>query len=62
MATELSGETGAPGTATGTTGDAATSSADQRFAEQMEQVAAAAEVLRGHQLQWRQLSSAASRT
>ncbi len=31
------------------------STADQRFAGQMEQVAAAAEVLRGHRLEWRQL-------
>ena len=32
-----------------------TTTADQRFAGQMEQIAAAADVLRGHRLQWRQL-------
>ena len=63
MATELSGEAGAPGAATataaegafGTAAESAAGTADQRFAGQMEQVAAAAEVLRGHHLQWRQL-------
>jgi len=36
-------------------GEGAASTADQRFAGQMEQVAAAAEVLRGRRLDWRQL-------
>lgn len=38
-----------------TAGDAVAGPADQRFASQMDQVAASAEVLRGHELQWRQL-------
>ena len=38
-----------------TTGDAVAGPADQRFASQMDQVAASAEVLRGHKLEWRQL-------
>jgi thiamine kinase-like enzyme len=37
------------------TGDAVAGPADQRFAGQMDQVAASAGVLRGHELQWRQL-------
>jgi thiamine kinase-like enzyme len=40
---------------TGTASEPATSTADQRFATQMEQVAAAADVLRGRRLGWRQL-------
>ncbi len=36
-------------------GEGAASTADQRFAGQMEQVGAAAEVLRGRRLDWRQL-------
>jgi len=52
---------GGTGLASGTAGaapghaGAATSTADQRFASQMEQVAASADVLRGHRLEWRQL-------
>jgi len=37
------------------TGDAVAGPADQRFASQMDQVSASAEVLRGHELEWRQL-------
>jgi thiamine kinase-like enzyme len=55
VAAELSGEAAAPGAATGTAAETAAGTADQRFAGQMEQVGAAAEVLRGHQLHWRQL-------
>lgn len=40
---------------TETASDPVASTADQRFAGQMEQVAAAADVLRGHQLEWQQL-------
>ena len=40
---------------TDTASDRVASTADQRFAGQMEQVAVAADVLRGHQLEWRQL-------
>jgi len=40
---------------TAAAGEATTSTADQRFAGQMQQVGAAADVLRGHRLQWRQL-------
>jgi thiamine kinase-like enzyme len=40
---------------TDTASDPVASTADQRFAERMEQVAAAADVLRGHQLVWQQL-------
>jgi thiamine kinase-like enzyme len=40
---------------TGTASEPATSTADQRFASQMEQVAAAADVLRGRRLDWHQL-------
>jgi thiamine kinase-like enzyme len=38
-----------------TTGDAVAGPAGRRFASQMGQVAASAEVLRGHELEWRQL-------
>ena len=38
-----------------TTGDAVAGPAGQRFASQMSQVAATAEVLHGHELEWRQL-------
>jgi thiamine kinase-like enzyme len=47
------GTAGEPATAGA--GEPAASTADQRFAGQMEKVGAAADVLRGHQLEWRQL-------
>jgi thiamine kinase-like enzyme len=51
VASETSGDTSVASGASG----AVTGTADQRSARQMEQVAASADVLRGHRLQWRQL-------